>query len=148
MKRVLHSPEDREEIYERFIEYICEWKDRLVLREWSIGTHLELGDFKQDGARSGAFTETHPKYHEATVTLHLPNGTEWVDEEIEDTVIHELMHVLVATWRAVWERTHRKPMPFQMSNMLLISEEQLCTRLALGFIRTKYPRRKAHKLTD
>ena len=144
MKRVLHSPEDREEIFERFTAYVEEWRIRLVLREWAISTHLEKKDFKQDEGKSGAFAASQPKYHEATITLHLPDDSTWADEEIEDTAIHELMHVSVSTWFAVWSRTHKKPLPPQMMNMLLISEEQLCTRLALGFMRTKYPRRKAH----
>jgi hypothetical protein len=148
MKRVLHTPDDREEIYQRFMAYLDEWKVRLVLREWSITLHLDTKDFKQEGAKSGAFTEATPKYHDALISLHLPDGVEWSDEEIEDTAIHELMHVLVSTWFAVWSRTHRKPLLPQMYNMLLVLEEQLCTRLALGFMRTKYPRRKAHSFSS
>ena len=145
MKRVLSAPEDRQEIFDRFFAYIEEWKIRLVLREWDIILHLEGSAFKaKDGGGSGASTETHPKYNDATLTLRLPDGTTWTDSEIEDTAIHELMHVLVSTWFAVWERTHRKPLSPQIYNMLLVSEEQLCTRLALGFMRAKYPRRKAH----
>ncbi len=145
MKRVLHTPEDRDEIYERFATYLEEWKIRLVLREWSIVLHLEGESFsKKDGGGSGASTQTYPKYCEAKITLRLPDDATWTDDEVEDTVIHELMHILVSTWFAVWERTHAKPLSPQMYNMLLISEEQLCTRLALGFMRTKYPRRKAH----
>ena len=111
----------------------------LVLREWDIDVHLET---KGDSSR--AYSYCRPKYHVAEITLCLPEDIEtvWADREIEDSAIHELMHVLVSTWDVVWQRTHRKPLPSQMLNMLLISEEQLCTRLALGFMRTKYPRRK------
>ena len=144
MKRVLHTPEDREEIFELFTAYVEEWKIRLVLHEWGIYFQLESTDFPLGGSLAGVVTDSYPKYHEATMTLHLPDGTAWAQEEIEDTAVHELMHISVSTWRATWERTHRRRMPFQMLNMLLIPEEQFCTRLALGFMRTKYPRRKAH----
>ncbi|KKK57504.1 hypothetical protein LCGC14_3053810, partial [marine sediment metagenome] len=98
MKRVLHSPEDRDEIFERFFAYLEEWKIRLVLREWDITLHLEKEAFAdKDGGGSGASTQARPKYHEATITLHLPDDTTWTDDEIEDTAIHELMHVLVST---------------------------------------------------
>lgn len=121
---------------------------RLVLREWGISFLLDLDDFPQDQGKSGVITEAQPKYHEATMTVYIPDDATWPDEELEDIAIHELMHISVSTWRAVWERTHRRPMPPQQYNMLLISEEQVCTRLTLGFMRTKYPRRKTHKLTD
>ncbi len=142
MKRVLHTPKDRDEIYRRFITYVEEWRVRLVLREWSIVMHLETTDFKQDGRKSGAFTEALPKYYEATITLHLPGGEEWANNTIEDMAIHELMHISVSSWCAGWEGTHLKPLPTRIANTLIFMEEQLCTRLALGFMRTKYPRRK------
>ena len=140
MKRVLHSPEDREEIFDRFFAYIEEWKARLVLHEWDIDVHLET-----EGESARASSHCRPKYHGAEIQLCLPDNLEtcWTDREIEDSAIHELMHILVSTWDAVWQRTHRKPLPDQVLNMLLISEEQLCSRLALGFMRTKYPRRKS-----
>ena len=145
MKRVLHTPKDRDEIYQRFRAYVEEWRIRLVLREWSINLHLGL-----EGDSSGGTTICYPKYNEADIMLRLPEGLEacWTDEETEEAAIHELMHVLVSTWDVIWQKTHKKPLGAPMMNMLLISEEQLCTRLALGFMRTKYPHRKAHKLTD
>lgn len=145
MKRVIHAPKDRDEIYRRFTAYLEEWKIRLVLHEWSIDLYLET-----EGGTSGPITTCFPKYHEANIILRLPDGVQacWTDEEMEESAVHELMHVLVSTWDVVWQKTHKKPPPPQVLNMLLISEEQLCTRLAVGFLRTKYPRRKAHKLTD
>ncbi|KKK47756.1 hypothetical protein LCGC14_3152000, partial [marine sediment metagenome] len=136
-----HSPEDRDEIYRRFITYVEEWRIRLVLREWAIDFHL-----RTEGTMSGATTICSPKYHEVDILLRLPDDVEtcWADEELEESAVHELMHVLMSTWDVVWQKTHKKPLRSQMLNMLLISEEQLCTRLALGFMRTKYPRRKAH----
>ena len=140
MKRVLHSPKDRDEIYKRFRAYVEEWRIRLVLREWSIVLHLET-----EGDISGPTTICSPKYHEAHIALRLPDVEAcWEDEEMEEAAIHELMHILVSTWDLVWQKTHKKPLKGPMMNMLLISEEQLCTRLALGFLRAKYPRRKAH----
>ncbi len=143
MKSAFHTPKDRKEIYHRFISYVEEWRVRLAIREWEITIRLEEDDFKQDSCSSGAFTEARPKYHEALITLHLPDGAEWTNAELEETAIHELMHVLVSTWFAVWERTHEEPISPSIHNMLLITEEQLCSRLALGFKRTRYPRRKA-----
>jgi len=141
MKRVLHYPRDREEIYHRFIAYVEEWKIRLILREWVIDVHMDT-----EGDKLGATAHCRPKYHAADIVVHFPEESEarWTDEEIEDEAIHELIHVLVSTWDAMWQRTHKKPPPTQVTNMLLIIEEQLCTRLAEGFMRTKYPRRKAH----
>ena len=141
MKRVLHSPEDREEIYERFKAYTEEWRIRLVLREWQIDLHLE-----PEADYAGASSVCRPKYHTASVMLCLPDKPEasWPDEQIEEDAVHELMHVLVSTWDMVWQKTHKKPLGTPMLNMLLIPEEQMCTRLACGFIRAKYPRRKAH----
>ena len=140
MKRVLYAPKDRDEIFDRFFAYIEEWKARLVLREWDINVHLET-----EGDIARASSHCRPKYQDAEIRLCLPDNLEtlWPDEEIEDSAVHELMHVLVSTWDAVWQRTHRKPLPAQILNMLLVSEEQVCTRLALGFMRTKYPRWKS-----
>ena len=145
MKRVLYSPEDRDEIYQRFCAYVEEWRIRLILREWEITIHLET-----EGGVAAASTVCQPKYHQSEIVLQLPDGVKarWPDTQIEEDAIHELMHVLVSTWDAVWQRTHKKFPSSQIMNMLLISEEQLCTRLAVGFMRTKYPHRKAHKLTD
>jgi hypothetical protein len=145
MKRVLHSPKDRDEIYRRFLAYVEEWRVRLILREWAITVYREA-----EGEKSGATANCSPKYHEVTITFTLPPDREscWTDEEIENEAIHELMHVLVSSWDELWQRTHKKPLPTQMLNMLILLEEQLCDRLTTGFLRTKYLRRKALKLTD
>jgi hypothetical protein len=144
MKRVLHSPEDRDEIFERFFAYLEEWKVRLVLREWDIILHRELeGLDTQWGLKAGGQTECWPQYHRAFISLYVPDDSEWEDRELEDTAVHELMHVLVSPWRVAWQATHRGSSP-QRDGVLKVFEEQLCTRLALGFMRTKYPRRKAH----
>lgn len=146
MKRVLHSPKDRDEIYQRFIAYVEEWKVRLLLREWTIDTYLRTsGDDK-----AGPITTCRPEYHEISIVLRLPDSREtcWTDTELETDAVHELMHALLSTWDAMWQRSHKKLVPQQVLDMLLLVEEQSCTRLAEGFMRTKYPRRKAHKLTD
>ncbi|KKL74673.1 hypothetical protein LCGC14_2062520 [marine sediment metagenome] len=145
MKRVLHSPKDRDEIYQRFLAYVEEWRKRLILREWEVNIHL-----KTEGETTGATARCVPKYHLVVINFTLPDDVEscWSDEEIEDTAIHELIHVLIASWDDLWQRTHKKPLPFRMLNMLTLLEEQLCDRLTTGFLRTKYPRRKALKLTD
>ncbi len=148
MKRTLHSPEDRDEIYQRFLAYVEEWKNRLVLREWDIILHFETkGLATKAGLRAGGMTECWPQYHRAFISLHITDGSEWEDSELEDTAVHELMHVIVSTWRVGWQKTHAT-LSARRGDVLQIFEEQLCTRLALGFMRTKYPRRKAHKLTD
>jgi len=144
MKRVLHAPEDREEIFSRFFNYLEEWKIRLVLREWDLLLHLEPEGMETcSGKRGGGRTETWPEYHRAFISIHIPDGSEWEDAELEDTVVHELMHVFVSTWRVGWQMTHRK-LSQERTDVLKVFEEQLCTRLATGFMRTKYPRRKAH----
>lgn len=144
MKRVLHSPKDRDEIFERFFAYLEEWKIRLVLREWDIILHRESeGLESRHGLKGGGQTETWPEYHRAFISLHVPDDSEWEDCELEDTAVHELMHILVSSWRVGWQMTHKRLLP-QTQEVLQVFEEQMCTRLALGFMRTKYPRRKAH----
>lgn len=144
MKRVLHSPEDRDEIFERFFAYLEEWKIRLVLREWDLILHRSHeGTESRYGLLAGGRTECWPEYHRAFISLHVPDDSEWEDSELEDTAVHELMHVLVSPWRTGYQRAH-KGLSRQTKEVLQLLEEQLCTRLALGFMRTKYPRRKAH----
>ena len=144
MKRTLCAPRDREEIFERFFVYLEEWKVRLVLREWDLILHREAESLEtQWGLKGGCSTECWPQYHRAFISLYVPDDSEWEDGELEDTVVHELMHVLVSPLRTGYQRAH-KGLSSQTKEVLQILEEQLCTRLANGFMRAKYPRRKAH----
>lgn len=133
------TPEQADIIFGLFVEYVSEWKTRIpVLRCWSFNFH-QLREKMTNGhsSETGAHVEYFPKYEDATVTVYLPDGVEWNEMDIEETSVHELMHCLLSTLLEACI-TYMEVTP-QVEEILSLLEEQTCTRLACGFMKTKYP---------
>ena len=70
----------------------------------------------------------------------MPDDPEVETEELEEIAVHELMHILLSPWNEGWQAAMGKRLKEEMKDVLLIMEEQACTRLACGYMRTKYPK--------
>lgn len=132
-----------DDVQDRFAAFISDWKVRLpALRSWSFNLHVTTDPMPETAAykaRSGAYTEAWSKYEDATINLHLPDEISMTNEEIEELAVHELMHVLISPWNEAFKTAMGKALTEPMEDVILILEEQVCTRLACGFMRTKYP---------
>lgn len=138
-----------DEVQDYFATCISEWKDKLpALRAWSFNLHITTDPMPEAAAykaRAGAFTEAWAKYEDATINLHLPDDELSISaEDLEETAIHELMHVLISPWNEAFKTALGDRLTETLEDIILIFEEQVCTRLACGFMRTKYPSHPEH----
>ena len=131
-------------IQARFVAFLSDWKTRIpALRSWALNVHVTTDPLPKQAAyeaKTGAYTEAWSKYEDATINLHLPDDPNITDEELEEIAIHELMHILLSSWNEAFKTACGKKLTEEMEDVLLILEEQACTRLACGYMRTKYPR--------
>ena len=74
------------------------WRDLLWLSHWRVIDHWERVCHKADteDVRKTAETCTQWEYMRADVTWYLPVVAMLPDEEVEELVIHELLHMVVA----------------------------------------------------
>ena len=132
------------EIQDNFVIHLSEWKDRIpALRSWVLNIHVTTDSLPKHAAyeaKTGAYTEAWSKYENATINLHLPDDPEVETEELEEIAVHELMHILLSPWNEGWQAAMGKRLKEEMKDVLLIMEEQACTRLACGYMRTKHPK--------
>lgn len=133
-----------EEIQDHFTAFLSEWKERIpALRSWALSVHVtndHMPKFTSYSAKTGAYTEAWSKYEDAVVNLYLPEDEPSISsEELEETAIHELMHILISPWNESWKAAMGKKLTEALEDVILIMEEQVCTRLACGYMRTKYP---------
>ncbi len=135
---------DVDDIQDHFVAFLSEWKTRLpALRSWVLNIHVTTDKMPKHaayGAQTGAYTEAWSKYENATINLHLPDKVHVEVEELEEIAVHELMHILLSPWNESWQMAMGKRLTEEMKDVLLITEEQACTRLACGYMRTKYPK--------
>ncbi|KKM81490.1 hypothetical protein LCGC14_1329350 [marine sediment metagenome] len=134
-----------DEIQDRFVEFLSEWKTRIpALRSWALNVHITTDPMPKHmayAAKTGAYTEAWSKYEDATINLHLPpEDLSVTKEELEEIAIHELMHILTSPWNEGWQAAMGDKLTEETTDILLIMEEQVCTRLACAFMRTKYPK--------
>lgn len=137
------TPEQADIIFGLFVEYVSEWKTRIpALRSWSFNFHQSREKMLNGhSSETGAHVEYFPSYEDATVTVFLPDGVEWNEADIEETSVHELMHCLLSTLlEACIAYITVTP---ENEKILSLLEEQTCTRLASGFMKTKYPEYEA-----
>ena len=133
------------EIQDHFAAFLSEWKTRIpALRSWSLSVHVTnepMPKFAAYSAKTGAYTEAWSKYEDAVINLYLPEDDPSLSsEELEETAIHELMHILISPWNESWKAAMGKKLTEALEDVILIMEEQVCTRLACGYMRTKYPK--------
>lgn len=143
--KVYHTPDDAEAIFDLFVSCISEWKSRITaLRAWSFNFHLLREKMSEhhvnyQATETGAHITYWPKYEDAVVNVYLPDDVEWTAEDIEETSVHELMHVMLSTLLEAYAIFLDEVASGEIFEVLNLLEEQLCTRLACGFMKTKYP---------
>lgn len=137
------TPEDSDAIFQRFVDYVSEWKKVIPsLRAWSFSFHIKHDKLSDDcpgtyDAKTGVRINTWPKYEDAVIEVFLPDGVEWIEEEIEEIIVHELMHALISPLMEAVDVIGARQSD-KIHTLIGFHEEQLCERLANGFIRAKY----------
>ena len=106
----------------RFDRIALEWAERLGLKWWSLNFlhHRKTPKkFKRtDGHQTGVSTIARWQYLEAYFEVNTPAIARMSDSELEELVVHEMMHVLVNEMREKG-RKH---------------EERVCSRLTQAFL--------------
>lgn len=87
----VHDP-----VWDRCQRIFTEWTDRLEMN-W---IHIAL--YRSDTVRSddeGCAADTSAKweYRRAKIAIYMPNVMNNTDEDLEDIIVHELVHVLAAS---------------------------------------------------
>ena len=84
----------------RFVE---KWRVPLGIKWWSVNFYYEReyakDDDKHDSCHTGATCKVQWPYKTAQITFYLPALDTLDDEELERTVVHELIHILVNEMR-------------------------------------------------
>ena len=94
--------EDVVKTKERIRKILGPWLDELGLKWWTV--HIIYDALKRDGSPKCAGTaDVDWQYMEASITFHLPKLLDEKDDELEQVVLHELMHILVHEMRE-WAR--------------------------------------------
>ena len=97
------------------------WFDRLGLKGWEIVFEYVDGPLETDAiSQAVATTTVQWQYKSAVISYSLPALTEKVDEELEEMIVHEFLHILV----------------HEMREGDIKHEERVVTELSRSFIRT------------
>ena len=108
----------------RVWKYVRKWDEPLGLRWWRQAHEWcrePIGE-ASEGRFVGGRATVDWKYRLVTYQWYLPGLAKLLNDDIEETVVHEMMHVLVAEMRQ-WEN----------ANDALDHEERCCTVLARAF---------------
>jgi hypothetical protein len=78
------------------------WTAALGLQRWRIQSHYHrddqwFHDWDADDPVPAGLTRTRWEYREATIHWHMPAIAEWNDDDLENVVVHELMHIMIQT---------------------------------------------------
>lgn len=109
---------------------IARWKPLLGLERWDIKLRYHPGveeETDEDWKSSYAYTVADPGYSSAVVTFNLYNIP---PEQLENTVVHELCHVLTKPMESIVDDTLGKK--FEETARQL--EESLVSSLASAFV--------------
>jgi hypothetical protein len=102
-----------------------EWQTRMDLGHVAI-THTYLPTFNEDDHLTVAQTEAMWEYRSATVKWWLPSAARLDRREIEDTLVHEYTHILLA------------PIELKIPDKHLELKEFTVESIARALIRSKY----------
>lgn len=114
----------------RIRKYIDQWARPIGLGYWKIDFVFERVNYQKsitDGKRMidesvHAECDVRPNYLEATITFYLRNTIKVDKDELEETVVHELMHIFLS------------PMSTKDT---MDPEEIVATTLSRGFIKIR-----------
>lgn len=113
---------DREFVAQRkrLLALMKKWREVLSLDEWLITFQPHRGAYEVEGAMGAALASADVRweYRQATLAFDCEMLASHTDSEVQDTFIHEAMHVLVNEMR-------------DDTGSSISHEERVCTTLAL-----------------
>lgn len=121
-----------------------EWVECLGLRWWHISFyyHGDSGDYRDSSAdippESKAYTSASWAYLDAAIHFNMSGLATYNETQLEEVVVHELMHAMVHEMRAV--------SACNCDTLDIRHEERVCTMLGRAFVWTKEHFRDAAQL--
>ncbi len=90
------------------------WQERLQLTDFEI-EHVFLdtyfGDDGEEDFKISAVTESRPQYMEAKIKWFLPSCVRHADDHLEQTLVHELFHVVLAPEQGILGEIRSSELP-------------------------------------
>jgi hypothetical protein len=77
--------------------FINKWKERLKLSEWNIGVGVDY--YEEDKS----FAEVRDEFYTKRALILLSKKAFINERELEDTIVHELCHLILRDWSKSWE---------------------------------------------
>lgn len=127
---------------------VAEWRQTLLLQEWEIRTGFMNSEESNEAktASTRAFVETHNDSRVATINFssELPDI---YDYDWETTVVHELLHVRIATlidylYNHVIPQSFAPPVGLLLGGMITHLVEPIVESLSQSFMMVKYREEK------
>lgn len=89
------------------LELTAWWLDAMHLSHWTIKTRF-VEAFDTEDHKVMAITESMWEYEQASIKWHLPQAINYSADELEQDVIHELVHVLLSPEQSVVTDRHHE----------------------------------------
>lgn len=105
MDTVTESASPRDEARDRLTPLMDKWKAILQMVDWHISGDLVDGRF-DEGEEYAARCEAHWEYLQADIDWSVEQVLLMGDEELEEHIVHELMHALVSEMRPRKQKRH------------------------------------------
>lgn len=95
-----------ERLKRRIDKYMTKWQGPMGLRWFKITTFYERAERQKHPTTGATTTMDRWQYHDFDIVWYLPQLTDLSDENLEEIVVHELCHVLLAPISFVAEGEH------------------------------------------
>jgi hypothetical protein len=126
-------------MFKRFCKHLTYWAKYLGISHWQIRVFPAHGpdevrkeSIDDDSGFAGGVTTLEPAYERASVVLCTQEDTHWLDEMLNETALHELIHVM---WSSITELTPDEVIETVAHRMVMEAATTHMTRAILGLYR-------------
>lgn len=119
------------------------WQHRMMLNHFEI-EHVFLdsyfGDDGEEDFKITAVTEARPQYMQAKIKWYLPSAVRHTPRQLEDTLVHEMAHVLLAPEQGILNELRNSDLPHgdKVADLYAYQIEH-CTELVSRALVLAYP---------